>query len=140
VEEAHLEIFHERIKHLNALFYNQVDFQVIGPLPPYSFATVEINRPNPEVIDEAKRLLKLNEIDDEVEIRKAYRRQAAEVGSDRKLGDKLTRACLISMRRASDLLVAYSRRQAEKDDAFLISVRRSRSDEIQPSRLVGIGA
>jgi len=140
VEEANLEIFHERIKHLNALFYNQVDFQVIGPLPPYSFATVEINRPNPEVIDEAKRLLKLNEIDDEVEIRKAYRRQAAEVGSDRKLGDKLTRACLISMRRASDLLVAYSRRQAEKDDAFLISVRRSRSDEIQPSRLVGIGA
>jgi len=140
VEGANLETFHERVKHLNALFYNQVDFQVIGPLPPYSFATVEVNRSSPEVIDEAKRLLKLNEVNDEVDVRKAYRRLAAEAGSDRSLGDKLTKARLISLRRASDLLVAYCRRQAEKDGGFLISVRRSRSDEVQPSRLVEIGA
>jgi hypothetical protein len=140
VEGANLETFHERIKHLNALFYNQIDFQVIGPLPPYSFATVEVNRPSPEVIDEAKRLLKLNEVNDEVEVRKAYRRLAAEAGSDRVLGDKLAKARLMALRRASDLLVAYCRRQAEKDGGFLISVRRSRSDEVQPSRLIEIGA
>jgi hypothetical protein len=140
VEGANLETFHERVKHLNALFYNQVDFQVIGPLPPYSFATVEVNRHSPEVIDEAKRLLKLNEVNDEVEVRKAYRRQAAEASSDWSLGDKLTKARLVSLRRASDLLVACCHRQAEKDGGFLISVRRSRSDEVQPSRLVEIGA
>jgi len=139
VEEANLETFHERIKHLNALFYNQIDFQVIGPLPPYSFATVEVNRPDPEVIDEAKRLLKLNEVDDEVEVRKAYRRLVLDSSSGSKLGGKLVKARLMALRRASDLLVAYCRRQAEKGGGFLISVRRSRSDEVQPSRLVEIG-
>ena len=140
VDEASLDAFHGRIKQLNALSYNQIDFQVVGPLPPYSFATVEVNRPSPEAIDEAKQLLNLSEVVGEVEVRKAYRRLAAEVGSDRRLGDKLSGARLVALRRASDLLVAYCRGQAEKDGGFLISIRRSRSDEVQPLRLVEIGA
>jgi len=140
VDEASLDAFHGRIKQLNALFYNQVDFQVIGPLPPYSFATVEVNRPSPEAIDEAKRLLNLSEVAGEVEVRKAYRRLAAESSADQRLGDKLSGARLVALRRASDLLVAYCRGQTEKDDSFLISIRRSRSDEVQPPRLVEIGA
>jgi hypothetical protein len=140
VEQASLETFHERIKNLNALFYNQADFQVIGPLPPYSFATVEVNRYSPEAIDEARRLLKLNELSGEVEVRKAYRHLSLELNSSRKLGDRLTKARLTALQRASDLLVAYCRGQAEKDGDFLISIRRSRSDEVQPPRLVKIGA
>jgi len=140
VEGANLETFHGRVKHLNALFYNQIEFQVIGPLPPYSFATVEVNRYSPEAIDEAKRILKLNELNGEVEVRKAYRRLAFESNPGRKLGDKLAKARLMALRRASDLLVAYCRGQAERDGIFLISIRRSRSDEVQPPRLVEIGA
>jgi hypothetical protein len=140
VEKASLETFHERIKHLNALFYNQIDFQTIGPLPPYSFATVEVNRYSQEAIDEAKRLLKLNGLSDEVEVRKAYRHMALEFNSGRRPGDKLTKTRLTALQRASDLLVAYSRGQAEKEGDFLISIRRSRSDEVQPPRLVKIGA
>jgi hypothetical protein len=140
VEQASIETFHERIKNLNALFYNQADFQVIGPLPPYSFATVEVNRYSPEAIDEAKRLLKLNELNGEVEVRKAYRHLALEFNSSGKLGDKLAKARLTALQRASDLLVAYCRGQAEKEGDFLISIRRSRSDEVQPPRLVKIGA
>lgn len=139
VEEANLETFHERIKHLNALFYNQIDFQVIGPLPPYSFATVEVNRYNQEAIDEAKRLLKLDELNGEIEVRKAYRRLALDSKSGRKMGDKLAKARLMALSRASDLLVAYCRGQGEKDGGFLISIRRSRSDEVQAPRLVEIG-
>jgi hypothetical protein len=140
VDEASLDAFHGRIKQMNALFYNQVDFQVIGPLPPYSFATVEVNRPSPEAIDEAKRLLNLSEVAGEVEVRKAYRLLAAESTADQRLGDKLSGARLVALRRASDLLVAYCRGQAEKNGDFLISIRRSRSDEVQPPRLVEIGA
>jgi hypothetical protein len=140
VEEANLDAFHGRIKQLNALFYNQMDFQVIGPLPPYSFATVEVARPSPEAIDEAKRILKLSEVASEVEVRKAYRHLAAEVGSGQKPGYKLARARLLALRRASDLLVAHCRSQAEPGGSFLISIRRSRSDEAQPLRLVEIGA
>ena len=140
VDKASLDAFHGRVNQLNALFCNQINFQVTGPLPPYSFAMVEVSRPSPEAINEAKLLLNLNEVAGEVEVRKAYRRLAAEVGSDRKLVDKLARARSAALRRALDLLVAYCRGQTEKDGGFLISIRRSRSDEVHPPRLAEIGA
>jgi len=129
VDRANLDDFNERIKQLNALFYKQIEFQAIGPLPPYSFATVEVNRPNEEAIDRARRLLNLSEVVGEVEVRQAYRRLAAEAG-----------AHPVDLRRASDLLVAYCRSKPEKEGRFLISIRRSRSDEVQPLRLVEVGA
>ncbi|NQT31788.1 MAG: GvpL/GvpF family gas vesicle protein [Deltaproteobacteria bacterium] len=140
VEKANLDTFHSRVNQLNALYCNQINFQVTGPLPPYSFVMVEVIRPSPEAIHKAKLLLNLDEVAGEVEVRKAYRRLAALVGSDRKLVDKLARARLMALRRASDLLVAYCRGQTEKNGGFLISIRRSRSDEVQPPRLAEIGA
>jgi hypothetical protein len=129
VERAGLDTFYERIKQLNALFYNQVEFQAVGPLPPYSFATVEVNRPGQEAIDQARQLLNLSEVFGEVEVRQACRRLMAEEGVPP-----------ADLRRASDLLVAYCRQQTEKEGRFLISIRRSRTDEVQPLRLVEIGA
>lgn len=139
VDRANLDGFYERIKQLNVLFYNQIEFQAIGPLPPYSFVTVEVTGPSPEAIDEAKRLLNLIEVVGEVEVRQAYRRLAAEVSSDRGLGE-LVGAGLADLQRAADLLVAYYRGRTEAEGRFLISIRRSRSDEVQPLRLVEIGA
>jgi hypothetical protein len=129
VDRASLDAFHERVKQLNALFYNQIEFQAVGPLPPYSFVTVEVTRPSQGAIDEAKRLLGLSEVVGEVEVRQACRQLAAEDG-----------ARLAVLRRASDLLVAYCRQQPEKEGRFLINIRRSRTDEVQPLRLVEIGA
>ncbi len=118
---------------------NQINLRIIAPLPPYSFATVEVIRPSPEKIEEARQLLGLGEVISELEVRKAYRHLAAETHPDRRQGDKLARMRLAQLRRASDLLVAYCRGQAESGGSFLISIRRSRSDEVQPSRLVEIG-
>jgi hypothetical protein len=129
VARASLDAFYERIKQLNALFYNQIEFQTVGPLPPYSFATVEVNRPNAEAIEEARRLLDLSEAADEVEVRQACRHLTAEDGA------RTAELC-----RASDLLVAYCREKPEKQSPFLISIRRSRADEVQPLHLVEIGA
>jgi len=139
VEAANLEAFNSRVKQLNALFYNQIDFQVVGPLPPYSFATVEVARPDLVAIGEARRLLNLGEVTSELEVRKAYRRLAAEANSDHRQGNGLASKRLAQLHRASDLLVAYSRSQAEPGGSFLISIRRSRSDEVQPPHLVEIG-
>jgi hypothetical protein len=129
VDRASMDAFYERIKQLNALFYNKIEFQAVGPLPPYSFATVEVNRLDEEAIDEAKRLLNLSEVVGEVEVRQACRRLAAEDGA------RASELC-----RASDLLVAYCREKPEKKGRFLISIRRSRADEVQPLHLVEIGA
>jgi hypothetical protein len=137
VDRANLDGFYERIKQLNALFYSQIEFQVIGPLPPYSFAMVEVTKSSPEAIEEARHLLDLSEVDCEVEVRQAYRRLAAEVSPDR---GELAGMRLAALHRASDLLVAYCRGQSENGGSFLISVRRSRSDEVQPLRLVEVGA
>lgn len=136
VDKANLDAFYERLKQLNALFYGQIEFQVVGPFPPYSFATVEVNRYSPEAIEEAKQLLKLGEADCEVEVRQAYRRLTAELSPGQ---GELVGVRLAALRRAADLLVAYCRRQSEKDN-LLISIRRSRSGEVQPLRMVEAGA
>jgi hypothetical protein len=140
VERANLEAFDNRVRQLNDLFYNQINFRIIGPLPPYSFTTVEVTRPSPEKIEEARQLLGLGEVISELEVKKAYRHLAAETHPDRRPGDKLAKTRLAELRRASDLLVAYCQGQAESGGSFLINIRRSRSDEVQPSRLVEVGA
>jgi len=137
---ANLGAFDSRVRQLSDLFYNQVDFRIISPLPPYSFATVEVTKPSPEKIEEARQLLGLGEVISELEVRKAYRHLAAEAHPDRRPGDKLAKTRFAKLRRASDLLIAYCRSQAESVGSFLISIRRSRSDEVQPPRLVEVGA
>jgi hypothetical protein len=140
VERGKLEVFDGRLRQLNELFSNQINFRIIGPLPPYSFATVEATRPDPEEIEKARKLLDLGEVVSELEVRKAYHRLTREAHPDRRRGNELSKARRDELRRASDLLIAYYRGQAESGGNFLIYIRRSRSDEIQPARLVEVGA
>jgi hypothetical protein len=140
VERGKLEVFDNRLRQLNDLFSNQIDFRIIGPLPPYSFATVEATRPDSGEIKKARKLLNLGDVVSELEVRKAYHRLTREAHPDRRRGSELTRTRRDELRRASDRLVAHHRGQAESGGSFLIYIRRSRSDEVQPSRLVEIGA
>lgn len=138
VAKANLDAFRGRVEQLNSLFSSVVKFQVSGPLPPYSFALVEVISPTPEAINEAKQLLNLDEINGEVEVRQAYRRLTAEVEANRKLKGKLAKARIMALRRALELLVAYCRGQTENDGGFLISIRRSHSDEVHTPQLAQI--
>lgn len=140
VEGANLEVFDSRVRQLNDLFYNQINLHIIGPLPPYSFATVEVAKPSPEKMEEARQFLGLGEVISELEVRKAYRHLVAETHPDRRSGGELTKTRSAELRRASDLLIAHCRGQAESGGSFLINIRRSRSDEIQPPHLVEVGA
>jgi DnaJ-domain-containing protein 1 len=134
IERARQEEFDGRVKQLNDLFHDQIGLRIIGPLPPYSFATVEIARPNPEKIEEARQLLNLNGVVAESEVRKAYRRLAAETHPDRKPGDELAKLRFAKLRQASDLLIAYCRSQAKSDGSLLIRIRRSKDEEVQHLR------
>ena len=139
VERANQDEFDSRVRQLNDLFHDQINFRIIGPLPPYSFATVEVIRPNPEKIEEARQLLQLGEVISELEVRNAYRHLAAETHSDRKPGDELAKTQFAELRRASDLLIAYCRGQAESGGSFLLNIRRSRTDEVQHLRFAEMG-
>ena len=69
--------FDRRIEELNAKFAEKLNFRCVGPLPPYSFYSLEIKKLDYQDIDWARRKLGiLNESVTSDEIKKAYQRQA----------------------------------------------------------------
>jgi hypothetical protein len=54
----------------------RLDFRCVGPLPPYSFSTVEIRRFAAEGLERARRLLGLNDQGGPTDVKAAYRRMA----------------------------------------------------------------
>jgi len=133
VDKSRQEEFDDCVKQLNDLFHNQINFRVIGPLPPYTFATVEVTRPSPEKIGGARELLHLGKTFSEPEVRKAYRHLAAEIHPDYKAGDELelAKAQFVKLHQASEMLIAYCRGQGESNGNLLVNIRRQRDEEIQ---------
>jgi hypothetical protein len=130
VEKANQEKFDRRIGQLNDLFHNQINFRIVGPLPPYSFAMVEVTKASPDKLREARQLLQLGETSSEPDIRKAYRRLAAETHPDCNPGKELATKQFAELRQASELLIAYCRGRAESGDNLLINIRRLRDEEL----------
>jgi len=138
--------FDNRVKELDRLFHDQINFRIIGPLPPYSFTTVEVMRPSPDKLEEARRLLGLGEAASEAEVKQAYRRLGAKMHPDRNPGDEQAEERFAKLRQASTLLLAYCRGQGGTrrakgqrhlltpraiKDTFLISIRRQALGEGQ---------
>jgi hypothetical protein len=69
--------FDGQVRRINQALDDQINFRVIGPLPPYSFSTVEIKRPDPDKIEEARQLLGLGTKVSDKELKEAYRHLAA---------------------------------------------------------------
>jgi hypothetical protein len=134
--------FDKRVRELDQAFYDQMNFRVIGPLPPYSFASVEVARPSAEKVEEARLVLGLGNEVLEAEVKEAYRRLAAESHPNAhpdggQGGERFTK-----VREAFALLTAYCRGQNQTGDraahdrryslapkdvtrAFLVTVGRS---------------
>jgi len=138
VEKASLEEFNSRLTELNSLFHNQINFRIIGPLPPYSFATVEVTRLSTQKIEEARQFLRLGEAISEPEVRKAYRRLAAKAHPDCKGGDVLAKTRFIKLHQASELLTSYCRGQAESGNSLLINIKCPKVEEVQHLRFAEI--
>ena len=131
VDRARQEEFDSRVRQLDSLFQGKINFRIIGPLPSYSFATIEVTKLNPEKIEEAKQLLHLGEAISEPEVRRAYRHLAAEAHPDRKPGDELAKMRFAKLRLAADLIIAHCRSQAGSGGGLLINIRRLRDEELR---------
>lgn len=131
VEKVRLQEFNNRVSELNDLFHNQFNFRLIGPMPPYSFTTIEVTRLNQQVLEEARQLLCMDGTISESGVRKAYRHLAAETHPDCQNGDTLAKAKFIKLRRAAELLIDYCRKQSESDNGLLINIKCSRVEDIQ---------
>lgn len=76
--------FDKRIEDLNKEFEEKLNFRSVGPLPPYSFCSLEVKKLKFEEINLAKERLGIsNKCVDREEIKKAYQRQAFSFHPDR---------------------------------------------------------
>ena len=73
--------FEERLDELNGSFGGKVRFKCVGPLPPYNFYVLEIEKLQYDEIERAKEKLALSAFATKDEIKKAYRKCASHVSS-----------------------------------------------------------
>jgi hypothetical protein len=108
VDEAGQEALDQELELLDEEFEGQLTFRCVGPLPPYSFATVEVEVPSFEAVDEARRRLGLRETTTPGEIRRAYHLLAAQLHPDHNPDDPEAEARMTELAHAYELLTAYS--------------------------------
>ena len=76
--------FYQKIDDLNTEFHDELNFRCVGPLPPYSFFTLEVRKMQFEEIDSARKKLGLvNDVISKNEIKKAYQAKVFHVHPDK---------------------------------------------------------
>ncbi len=108
VDDAGRGALDKRLERLDREFGGRLLFRCVGPLPPYSFATVEVQTPSFDDVDDARRRLGLGETASPPEIRQAYRRVAGEAHPDLNPDDPNAAMQMVELNRAYGLLAAYA--------------------------------
>ncbi len=117
VDRSRQEEFDRHVGRLDEEFEGRLNFRCVGPLPPYSFYTLEIRKPQFEEIDWARRKLGLEK--DYVtaeEIKKAHRRIALTCHPDKNPGVPDIEEKFDEMARAYRILLDYYRAADHEQD------------------------
>jgi hypothetical protein len=127
------EEFDRRLEDLNARFADQLHFRRIGPLPPYSFYTLEVRVTDFQEIDWARRQLGL--CDDVITvdaIKKAHRRLALTCHPDKNPDVPDIEKKFADMSRAYKMLLDFSRAygRAEHEEGFRLDEQTFEKDAI----------
>ncbi|MBI5955977.1 MAG: GvpL/GvpF family gas vesicle protein [Chloroflexi bacterium] len=133
VDKAGRGALDQRLKSLDEEFEGRLHFRCVGPLPPYSFATVEVQIPSFQAVDEARRLLGLGETATPGEIKRAYHRLASQLHPDHNPNSPEAEARMAELTQAYRLLTAYADSQA----LFWAGEQGSTRAGVQRSRGVG---
>jgi hypothetical protein len=120
IDKAENETLSRELESLDQEFGGRLYFRCVGPLPPYSFATVEVQAPAFEAVDGARCRLGLGEAATAGEIKKAYHRLAEQMHPDHNPQDTLkgcsqdaqAKARMIELTQAYHLLMSFSTSQA----------------------------
>ena len=99
------------LEELDQRFEGKLTFRNIGPLPPYSFATLEVKMPRFDEITEARQCLGLEGQCEGTDIKKAYRRLAAEHHPDHNPDDPAADIRMTALTQAYRLLSRYAESQ-----------------------------
>ena len=123
------EALDRRLELLDQEFEGRLDFRCVGPLPPHSFATVEVQVPCFEAVDEARRRLGLGKTTIPGEIRNAYRRLAGQLHPDLNRDDPEAETRMAELTRAYELLTIYAENQASGDSDAPCAFNREAVEE-----------
>ncbi len=75
--------FDKKLNELDEKYEKKINFRCVGPLPPYSFCTIEVKKLQFEEIDKARRLLGLGEEITRSDIKNAHRKLAFKYHPDK---------------------------------------------------------
>jgi len=123
--------FDKKIEELNTKFNNELNFRCVGPLPPYSFYTLEIKKWQFEEIDWARRKLGLqNNFATKDEIKKAHQTMAFTFHPDKNPNtsgierefDEITKAYKLLCEYCEGDSCSFSEEEFKKN-AILVKVR-----------------
>lgn len=112
IDQAQSAELDERLRRLDQALDSQCQIRCVGPLPPYSFATVAIQAFAFEPIDAARRRLELNEVVAGSEIKHAYRAHAALTHPDLNGRDADAEERMAALTKDYKLLSLYAESQA----------------------------
>jgi hypothetical protein len=100
--------FEHKLNEVNDKFEDKLNFRCVGPLPPYSFYTLEVKKPQFEEIDWAKKKLGLeNDFITAIEMKKAHRKTALTCHPDKNPDTPNIEQKFDEMTRAYKILLDY---------------------------------
>lgn len=120
VRADHTEALDRCIEALDAEAGGRLVFRCVGPLPPYSFATVEVTFLDKEAIERARCELQLERVRSTEDVQSAYRRRAKRVHPDLTGTAEADDRAMALLNDAYKTLWAY----AEAGGPVIVSVRR----------------
>jgi len=88
LEKKDEETFHQMLNDLDQKLENTLNFRVVGPLPPYSFSTIILEKFDLCKVEEAKKILELDGHLTEKTVRDAYHRLAQKFHPDTNNGEE----------------------------------------------------
>jgi len=102
------EAFDRRLAQLDEEFGHRLNFRCVGPLPPSSFATVEVTLPSFAVVDRARRALHLGASAKLMDIKSAYRRLIRQNHPDRSAAASVDAGQAAQLTDAYKTLISYA--------------------------------
>lgn len=130
----------DALERLDAEFGGRLTFRCVGPLPPSSFATLQVTFPSAQAIDRARQALELTGALTQKGITSAFRRLARERHPDLSAAGNHSSERLEELTRAYRLLLACAKSQqrshpgGDADEPVLLEVAGQRSSAPQQQK------
>ena len=116
IDKNRQEEFERQVEQVNDKFEDKLNFRCVGPLPPYSFYTLEVKKPQFEEIEWAKKKLGLEKnFITAIEIKKAHQKIALTCHPDKNPDTPNIEQKFDEMTRAYKILLDYYRASNQKE-------------------------